>query len=289
MHGLMANRCSPESQAHLHLTASHLSATAGAHPVDTVTDSSAHSPAPEAAARVDRSSHAAVAVAGKADGSAAMPAPGTGASHELGAQDRTSASGGSVQAGALAGIPFRTAAMCKLDASSKLRRLDELLEVARAKLTALAHGTVVCRGDGGEGCAATAGLAPGGVAERATGGEHDVAAADEETARPQPSGAADVDPADTAGERIGAREGGMAVGVPCQVTEEARRVADILAHVAEASALVQGDLADRLHSSAKRCAQCAHRLASVYAAIAAERGSGEHRAGEVMHASARRL
>lgn len=174
-------------------------------------------------------------------------------------------------------VPCRSLTVGKIDSCNKLRRLDELLEVARAKLVALAHGARTEAGTGtGSGTqhdesSSTAGGPPG------TGGRPetvldaprtleagDAAAANSILDRGGHEAAVGLQGAGEGGLQ-GAGEGGLpaavvhgaaSVAVTGAVQEGALVVAEILRHVAEASALVQGDLAERLHTSSRRCAQC---------------------------------
>lgn len=165
---------------------------------------------------------------------------------------------------------FRTAAVCRMDASDKLRRLDELLEVARAKLLAMVHSGNEQAGQG-DVQAGLETLAASGVGAAATrvGTESTVRQGRESAQDDTASGPeADSEVMRNAGsQHVGAV--GAKMGSPAR--DEARCVADILESVAQASALVQGDLAERLTAAAKRCAQCDSKLplhASVMAAWA---------------------
>lgn len=174
--------------------------------------------------------------------------------------------------------PCRSLTVGKVDSCNKLRRLDELLEVARAKLVALAHGaqTETCT----EPADARQHVQPRSTSGRPPGG-HPEAAAD--AAGTLEAGEAVAGPSrlDRGGHEVAvgqqgftqggeffknAGEGGLpatvvhgavSVAGAGAVQEGALVVAEILRHVAEASALVQGDIAERLHSSSRRCAQCA--------------------------------
>eukprot|EP00892_Ulva_mutabilis_P001972 jgi/Ulvmu1/11776/UM008_0190.1 len=161
-------------------------------------------------------------------------------------QGSPSAVEGSDEVGSAAGgmdIPFRTAAMCKLDASNNLRRLDELLEVARAKLLALVHASDERPVHGFGQVAAVGGAGADAVAASGAPARHAAQ-----------HGGEPMSPARAGGDGKGDGALGVLGGGAAEV---ARRVADILVSVAEASALVQGDLAERLHTKAARCAQLA--------------------------------
>lgn len=176
-------------------------------------------------------------------------------------------------------VPCRALIVGKVDSSNKLRQLDELLEVARAKLVALAagrhhayaadpSGTSNSRGDRqsiaaddgatrvpetGAGHSAAAGVA-GGEGGSLTGGACGMRlkGGDREELATQCEAA-------ESGQSAG---GADAAGADAALRREAKVVAEILQHVGEASALVQGDLAERLHTAARRCAQCGPFLCS---------------------------
>lgn len=170
-------------------------------------------------------------------------------------------------------VPCRALIVGKVDSSDKLRRLDELLEVARAKLIALTDGRHHARTAGpsaildldedrqssamddgaselreaGAHASGAAGVADGGGGSNADGDACDLRL---EGDREEVAAQRDVL---ESGRSIG---GGDSAGADAVLRQEAKVVAEILQHVGEASALVQGDLAERLHTTARRCAQC---------------------------------